>query len=80
MAGQARGLDRGNRRVAGYERAEAPPQDPGGDVATQTRPDARLEDRPFLTFSVTSGFAQGGGKIAAQACAGMPLNSTQGQN
>ena len=24
--------------------------------------------------------AQGGGKIAAQACAGMPLNSTQGQN
>ena len=24
--------------------------------------------------------AQGGGKVAAQACAGMPLNSTQGQN
>jgi hypothetical protein len=24
--------------------------------------------------------AQGGGKIAAQACAGMPLISTQGQN
>ena len=24
--------------------------------------------------------AQGGGKIAAQACAGMPLNSTQGKN
>ena len=23
--------------------------------------------------------AQGGGKIAAQACAGMPLNSTQGK-
>ena len=24
--------------------------------------------------------AQGGGKFAAQACAGMPLNSTQGQS
>ena len=24
--------------------------------------------------------AQGGGKVAAQACAGMPLNSTQGKN
>ena len=24
--------------------------------------------------------AQGGGKVAAQACAGMPLNSTQGRN
>ena len=23
--------------------------------------------------------AQGGGKVAAQACAGMPLNSTQGK-
>ena len=46
-----------------------------GDGSAVHRPD----DRPSLKTTASTSRRMGGGKEAAQACAGMPINSTQGK-